>query len=116
MPLCQGKPDSASVDNEADPKQHNNILNEMVHYLHNASNDKDTNGITKNVKVINDTLSNHTSSSGPGVPQGTEALNEMQMIKVIVLVVVVGILLASTCKVIFRTSSRYQTKRSEMDE
>ena len=110
MPLCQEKPDAASGENEVESKQQlqNSILNEIVRYVHNATNDRD-------MIVLNNTVSNQTSS-GSGIPQGTEALNEMQMIKVIVLVVVVGILLASTCKIIFRTSSRYQTKKSEMDE
>lgn len=48
-------------------------------------------------------------------PEPWITINELQMIKVVVLVVVVGILLLSTCRIVFRTFSRYTGKKGDGD-
>lgn len=57
----------------------------------------------------NGSLSDVTEGDG-----GATELNELQLIKAIVLIVVVTILLLSTCRVLFKTFSRYGGKREEM--
>ncbi len=53
-------------------------------------------------------------SSGAGGDDSKSKINELQLIKVIVLVVVVTLLLLSTCKVVFKTFSRFGGKKDDM--
>ncbi len=59
----------------------------------------------------NGSLTNSTASE----EKDSWFVNDIKMIKVIVLVVVVGLLLLSTCKVVFNTSSKYQKRTAAMD-
>ena len=58
----------------------------------------------------NATSGNGTASVS-GEDDATLELNELQLVKVIVLVVVITILLLSTCRVLFKTFAKYGGKR-----
>ncbi len=64
--------------------------------------------VLTNFSLANVTTIRTDRESGPWL-----TLNELQMIKVVVLVIVVGILLLSTCKIVFKTFSRYSEKRAD---
>ena len=83
---------------------------EQMNLLRNgsASNGGYVHVAGQGVVLHNLTISN-TTEAAPEEKWLT--LNELQMIKVIVLVIVVGILLLSTCKIVFKTFSRYSGKR-----
>ena len=74
------------------------------------------NSLTTDISLGNesfneDMLSNHTlTTNKPWI-----SIDELQMVKVVVLVTVVGILLLSTCRIIFRTFSRYTGRKEDAD-
>ncbi len=63
----------------------------------------------------NGTWTNETSTES-NVEQGSKwlTLTELQIIKAVVLALVVGILLLSTCRILLKTISKYQTKRPDV--
>ena len=65
---------------------------------------------------LNETWLNGTWGTGGTTPTpGQFSLNELQLIKVIVLVVVVIALLFSSCRVVFKTFSRYSARSKAED-
>ena len=115
MPLCQDNSDDIPNENQlADGALPDKM--EQMNLMNNGSSAEagyehipdDHAGIT-----YNQTLTNSTSDTPVEDDKNWLSLNELQMIKVIVLVVVVGILLLSTCKIVFKTFSRYSGKRPD---
>ncbi len=110
MPLCKERPEELvndAVINEILHKEERNytrdiIQNETMYTLSDL-------GLLENGTV------NNSTSDLEGMFTETKwlSLTELQMIKVIVLVVVVGILLLSTCKIVFQTFSRFSGKRTD---
>lgn len=74
-----------------------------------------------NSSLWNDTLQEinmnlthtRTNSSREVISDGVMPLNELQLIKAIVLVVVITILLLSTCKLVFKTFSKYSVRKED---
>ncbi len=66
-------------------------------------------------EFYNGTWTNETTTES-NVEQGSKwlTLTELQIIKAVVLALVVGILLLSTCRIFFKTISKYQTKRPDV--
>ena len=84
--------------------------------------DLQTNNMSSNSHNLSSNYHNVSSSfhnvsnlnTGPVVTStGPMPLDKIQLIKAIVLVVVIAILLLSTCKLVFRTFSKYAGKRED---
>ena len=115
MPLCRDNRDDISKGNQlADVTQHS--TGEQMNLLNNKTPVEGGYGQSAQdheLMLHNLTLTNDSSVTEDADDKRWLTLNELQMIKVIVLVVVIGILLISTCKVVFKTFSRYSEKKPE---
>ena len=125
MPLCERiyPTTNHSQDSKEDPTrngfQGNNSLSGrlslVLSNIHldvndlNMYNDTDANGTLSN----NGSRWNSSSVVFGGEKERQWTMGELQMIKVIVLVVVVTVLILSTCQVLFKTFSKYNVQRSE---
>ena len=96
------------------------LQNISIVNFHNSSGDS-TNYVDQNGRLVvgatnaaydvNGTISVDDGTGENDAGDGTMPLNELQLIKAVVLVVVVVILLLSTCKIVFKTFSKYTAKR-----
>ena len=117
MPLCEAmEPITKSTPNDITKQQHSFVAKLLL-----ASGINSNGSIQNPIMYTQDDvlLINGTSNNDTLTEHGRESwltLSDLQMIKVIVLVVVVGLLLASTCRVVFQTFSRYSVKRPDLDD
>ena len=115
MPLCKDNSDPSVQENKlADGTGHKNMG--QINLLNNKSSQGGyyvhiSDG--QELMLNNLTLTSNITVSDEDDEKNWLTLNELQMIKVIVLVIVVGILLISTCKIVFKTFSRYSGKRPD---
>ena len=115
MPLCQDNSDDIPKENQLADGAHTDNIEQMNLMNNGSSAEAGYKHIPDdNAQILNNiTLTNSTSDATGEDDKHWLTLNELQMIKVIVLVVVVGILLLSTCKIVFKTFSRYSGKRPD---
>ena len=115
MPLCQDNSDDIPKENQLADGTHSDKMEQMNLMNNGSSAEAGYEHIPDDHARIpyNLTLTNNTSDTTGEDDKNWLSLNELQMIKVIVLVVVVGILLLSTCKIVFKTFSRYSGKRPD---
>ena len=115
MPLCQDNSDNIPKENQLADGARSEKMEQMNLMNNGSSSDAGYEYIPDDhAKILHNlTLTNNTSDATGEDDQHWLSLNELQMIKVIVLVVVVGILLLSTCKIVFKTFSRYSGKRPD---
>ncbi len=118
MPLCEAmEPITKSTPNDITKQQHSFVAKLLLASGINSNGSMQNNHVMysqDDVLLINGT-SNNATLTEPG-SESWLTLSELQMIKVIVLVVVVGLLIASTCRVVFQTFSRYSVRKPDLDD
>ena len=114
MPLCKDNTGSRIQENLLTDGTDHNTMGKM-NLLNKSSSEAGYEHISHQQGLVlhNLTLTNGNTTDIPEDDKHWLTLNELQMIKVIVLVIVVAILLISTCKIVFKTFSRYSGKRPD---
>ncbi len=106
MPVCQE--DKSEI-------QANEVLDSDPIVAQDTPLNDQNNEMTQNVtEFYNGTWTNETTTESDMEGESKWlTLTELQIIKAVVLALVVGILLLSTCRILLKTISKYQTKRPD---
>ncbi len=91
------------------------VTQDKQHQLDWFSNTFYANLTSYNITWNNVTNNNGTSkiTSDEAEDNGSFLVNQIQLIKAIVLILVISILILSTCKIVLKTFSKYAGKRDE---